>query len=218
LQHVTIGEQVTSAALGRAWVNLVDNILQGGTPMGDEGLELLGSTVAFRITSLDEILDRFADQAMIAEMKKVFFRESPNSLGHSYAKLIRGPGGRSDFQDVIALLREQPSTKRAMVTLAGEPGGKVPCVNAVQFLIREGAVQVMYFARGQDAFRKFYADGLCLAAMAQTVAAGLDRPTGVVRGFIGSSHIYHKDTPAIRELIAGVRLYLAGHENPRALA
>jgi thymidylate synthase len=199
-------------------VNLVDNILQAGTPMGEEGLELLGGTVAFRISGVDEILDRFADQEMIAEMKKVFFRESPNALGHSYAKLIRGPGGRYDFQDVIALLRDQPTTKRALVTLAGDPGGKVPCVNAVQFLVREGAVQVMYFARGQDAFRKFYADGLCLAAMAQTVAAGIERPAGVIRGFIGSSHIYHKDTPAIRELINGVRLYLAGYENQGALA
>jgi len=218
LQHVTIGEHVTSATLGRAWVNLVDNILQAGTPMGDEGLELLGATVAFQITGLDEILDRFADQEMIAEMKKVFFRESPNALGHSYAKLIRGPGGRHDLQDVIALLRDQPLTKRAMVTLAGDPGGKVPCVNAVQFLVREGAVQAMYFARGQDAFRKFYADGLCLSAMVQTVAAGIGRPTGIIRGFIGSSHIYHKDNPAIRELISSARLYLAGYENQGALA
>jgi thymidylate synthase len=206
------------ATLGRAWINLGDEILREGTPMGNEGLELLGVTVGFRGSGLDEILDRFADQQMIAEMKKVFFRDSPNDLGHSYAKLIRGPGGRHDLQDVIDLLQKEPLTKRALVTLSGEPGGKVPCVNAVQFLIRDDALQAMYFARGQDAFHKFYADGVCLATMAQMVATSLGRPVGFVRGFIGSSHIYHKDMTTIRELLASARLFLAGIENQGALA
>ena len=124
--------------------------------MGDEGLELLGSPVRFRIAGKsDEILDRFADAQMVAEMKKVFFRDGANALGHSYAKLVQGPDGRQDLQDVITLLKREPLTKRALVTLSGQPGGKVPCVNAVQFLVRDSAVQIMYFARGQDAFRKF---------------------------------------------------------------
>ncbi len=186
--------------------------------MADEGLELLGRTVAFHASGPDEILDRFGDQQMIAEMNKVFFRESPNALGHSYARLIKGPGGRNDLQDVIAMLREQPWTKRAMITLSGEAGGKVPCVNALQFLVRNETVQGMYFARGQDAFRKFYADALCLATMTRTVAEGLGRSTGTIRGFVGSSHIYHKDVPAIRELLSGARLYLAGFENAGTLA
>lgn len=178
--------------------------------MGDEGKELLGSTVAFQATTgPDDILERFADQGMAAEMKKVFFSDAPNSLGHSYAKLICGPDGRHDLQDVISLLERQPQTKRALVIFANQPGGKTPCVNAVQFLIRNEAVQLMYFARGQDAFRKFYADALCLAAMAEKVAAALRLTPGVVRGFIGSSHIYYKDVPAIREILSAAQSLLA---------
>jgi hypothetical protein len=60
----------------------------------------------------------------------------------------------------------------------------------------------MYFARGQDVFKKFYADGLCLTAMAQRVATALSRPLGIARGFIGSSHVYHDDMPTIRQTIA----------------
>jgi len=186
--------------------------------MGNEGRELLGVSVSFDSGGLDEILDRFADQQMIAEMRKVFFCEAPNALGHSYAKLLRGPDGRHDLQDIICLLRQEPLTKRALVTLSGEPGGKVPCVNAVQFLIRDQAVQVMYFARGQDAFRKFYADGVCLVTMAQKVADGVGRRIGAVRGLIGSSHIYHRDLQAIHELLASARAYLAGYPDPGVLA
>jgi thymidylate synthase len=187
--------------------------------MGHEGLELLGASVSFHAsTEPDEILQQFADPRMIAEMKKVFFSENLNSLGHSYAKIIRGPDGRHDLQDVISLLQREPLTKRALVTLSGEPGGKVPCVNAVQFLVRDKAVQTMYFARGQDAFRKFYADAICLATMAETVAAGLRLTAGMIQGFIGSSHIYHHDMPTIRSTLTSAKNYVPSQQKQGALA
>lgn len=187
--------------------------------MGEEGLELLGACVAFRATTgPDDIIDSFADRQMVAEMKKVFFSDSPNSLGHSYAKLIRGPEGRHDLQDIIGLLEREPQTKRALVSFSTRPGGKVPCVNAVQFLVRNGALQVMYFARGQDAFRKFYADALCLSTMAEKVAAALRLPPGTVTGFIGSSHVYHSDVGAIRDTLTSAKHLLARGPEEGALA
>jgi thymidylate synthase len=171
--------------------------------MGSEGLELLGANTSFLPSSRpDPILQRFADVNMIAEMQKVFFSEGANSLGHSYARLMHGPGGRNDLQDVISLLRAEPQTKRAVISFLSQPGGKVPCISAVQFLVRDEALQLIYFARGQDAFRKFYADALCLGRMAESVAQGLEASPGNIRGFIGSSHVYHQDMPAIRQMLA----------------
>jgi|GraSoiStandDraft_4_1057263.scaffolds.fasta_scaffold329711_1 thymidylate synthase len=184
--------------------------------MGSEGLELLGVNVSFLLTNgPDEILEQLADPLMIDEMKKVFFSDGANSLGHSYAKLMSGPGGRHDLQDVVALLRTEPLTKRAVVNFSSEPGGKVPCISAVQFLVRTGAVHVMYFARGQDAYKKFYADGLCLAAMAERVAAAVGMQLGVARGFIGSSHVYDSDMAAIRQTIARSKHFKAEKPNER---
>jgi thymidylate synthase len=170
--------------------------------MGEEGLELLGVNTSFCVThEPDPILERFADSTMVAEMKKVFFSNEANALGHSYATLIRGPGGRNDLQDVISLLQSEPQTKRGLVNFLSDPGRKVPCISAVQFLVRDGALQLIYFARGQDVFRKFYADGLCLANMAGTIAKALGVPPGTGRGFIGSAHAYHHDMSAIRALL-----------------
>lgn len=178
--------------------------------MGDEGLELLGRTVLFQPDPTpDDLLERFGDKQMMAEMQKVFFSEGPNSLGHSYARLICGPGGRNDLQDVIGLLQKEPATKRALVTFSAQPNGKVPCVTAVQFLVRAEALQLIYFARGQDAFRKFYADALCLVAIGQKVAEALRVSLGVVRGFIGSSHIYHRDLPEIQKTLAAAHQRLS---------
>jgi thymidylate synthase len=89
-----------------------------------------------------------------------------------------------------------------VVTLCGRGDGKVPCINVIQFLVRAGVLRTIYFARGQDAYKKFYADALCLANLARRVAERLDLPAGIVSGFIGSSHIYHEDRPAIDVFLA----------------
>jgi hypothetical protein len=207
--HGLGGNLLRCEGLGEAWFRLVELTVQTGAPLSAEGLELLGVQTVFPATGEpDELIARFGDRQLVAEMQKVFFAEGANALGHSYAGLMRGPDGRNDLSDVIALLRAEPSSKRAVVTLCGAGGGKVPCVNVIQFLVREGAVQVIYFARGQDAFKKFYADGLCLAKLAQRVAAGLGIGAATLTGFIGSSHIYHSDRPAIDRFLAAGRQFL----------
>jgi hypothetical protein len=189
------------SSLGEAWIWLLSAILRDGRPMHKEGLELLCASVAFpAVADGDPILERFGDVAMMAEMKTVFFGDDVGRLGHSYAKLMRGPAGRNDLEDIIALLRAEPWSKRAVLTLCGLPDGKVPCINAVQFLWR-GNLNTVYFARGQDAFRKLYADALCIGDMARRVAAGLGVATGTITAFIGSCHFYHEDRPAIERLL-----------------
>jgi hypothetical protein len=198
------------SSVGDAWVFLLDAIVRDGTPMGGEGLELLGVSVAFpAAANNDPILQRFGDPTVVAEMRKVFFGAGSGELNHSYASLMRGPGGRNDLEDVIALLRAEPWSKRAVLMLCGEGDGKVPCVNAVQFLLRD-ALRTIYFARGQDAFRKFYADALCVADMARRVAAGLGAANGSISAFIGSCHVYRADQPAVDQLLRDARPCLHG--------
>jgi thymidylate synthase len=200
------------ASLGETWIKLVQMTVQTGISVDGESIELLGVPVVFPAeVEGDELIRQFGDSRMIREMNNVFFADGVNALGHSYANLMRGPDGRQDFEDVISLLRAEPASKRAVLTLCGPGGGKVPCVNAVQFLVRAGTLHTVYFARAQDAFKKFYADALCLAKMARRVAGALRLPSGTVSGFIGSSHVYHEDRPAIDDFLArGNRLLLNG--------
>ena len=189
-------------SLGETWINLVRLTTEAGDALDDEGYECLGVNVSFPAISLhDPVIQAFGDPKMVADMKQVFFTDTINGLGHSYARLMRGPGGRADLRDIIDLLRAEPWSKRAVVTLCGESDGKVPCINVVQFLVRDNRVQTIYFSRGQDVYRKFYADALCLGAMAQTVARGLDLPAGSLTASIASIHVYHRDMPAIREFL-----------------
>ena len=190
-------------SLGETWIKLVQTTVQTGNSVDGKSIELLGVQVVFPAeVEGDEFIRQFGDSRMIAEMNNVFFADGANALRHGYANLMRGPDGRHDLEDVLSLLRNKPASKRAVVTLCGPGDGKVPCVNVVQFLIRAGVLHTIYFARGQDAFKKFYADALCLAKMARRVADGLGLPAGTVSGFIGSSHVYREDLPAIDDFLA----------------
>ena len=196
-------------SLGETWLNLVQRTARTGVAVDGECVELLGVEVAFPAGAEgDEVLREFGDGRMMAEMEKAFFADGANALGHSYAKLMRGPEGRRDLEDIISLLRADPASKRAVVTLCGTGDGKVPCVNVVQFLVRAGVLHTIYFARGQDAFKKFYADGLCLGKMARRVAEGLGLAAGAVSGYIGSSHVYREDGPAIEDFLERGKKYL----------
>jgi hypothetical protein len=198
--------------LGETWINLVHVTLQAGLNEDSDYYELLGVPLSFPAADqTDALVVQYGDCRLVAEMEKVFFSDAPNSLGHSYASLMSGPAGRRDLQDVIDLLRARPSSKRAVVTLCGSGNGEVPCVNVLQFLNRKGLLRTIYFARGQDAFRKFYADGLCVAKMARRVASALKLPAGRVDGFIGSSHVYHRDREAIDRFLFEGRSFL--HKN-----
>ena len=205
------------ASLGEIWFHIVRRTVQCGNPLGDEGLELLEVCAGFPAASdPDALIREFADARMLAEMEKVFFAEGSNALGHSYSKLMRGPAGRSDLEDVISLLRAEPASKRAVVTLCASGNGKVPCINVIEFLIREGELRTIYFARGQDAFKKFHADALCIGKMACRVAREVEVPAGRVSGFIGSSHIYHEDRAAIDSFLDRASEFLL-HAQPQGV-
>ncbi len=209
---LTCLHDLSGRSLGEAWLNLVQLTVQNGISVDGETLEILEVRVTFPACAEgDELIRQLGDSRMITEMEKVFFSNGTNALGHNYCDLMRGPGGRNDLEDVVALLRASPASKRAVVSLCSHGGGKVPCINVIQFLVRRGALRAIYFARGQDAFKKFYADALCLVKMTGRVAEALGMAADSISGFIGSSHIYHEDRPAIDKfLLRGNRLCSKG--------
>jgi hypothetical protein len=203
-------------SLGEAWINLLQRTLNDGDPLGDEATELLNVQAAFPADNEPDILlARFGNTQLIADMQKVFFTNEPNALGHSYAALMKGPGGRGDLEDVIGLLRKERLSKRAVLTLCGVGDGKVPCINVIQFLVRAERVETTYFARGQDVYNKFYADGLCVALMSRRVAGSLGLPAGNVTGFISSLHLYTCDIPAVRQVLVQAEPMAFSHAGGR---
>ena len=192
--------------LGETWLAALGEVYRAGRTVADETRELLHLYTTFEKGDFqaDPLLARFGSRRHVEEMRKVFFSAEPNLFGHHYRDGLRGPRGRNDFGDVVELLRDEPWSKRALVTLAGCGDGRVPCVSAIHFLQRDEGLLATYFARGQDVFRKFYADAACIYEAAQWVASALGIPLLAVSGLTSSAHVYLADLAEIRKLLEEV--------------
>jgi hypothetical protein len=190
-------------SLGETWLALLREVYSSSQTVGDTR-ELLHVCASFARCDYDSdpFLVRFASHENVEEMRKVFFTTEPNDFGHSYRDRIRGPRGRCDLSDVSELLVREPLSKRAAIVLVGEGDGRVPCINAVHFLRREEGLVATYFARGQDVFRKFYADAVCIFEMARRVADAIGVPVGRVVGVISSAHVNLADLAAVGDVLA----------------
>ncbi len=197
-------KEIRCATLGETWLAALREVYRSGRSVGEEMREVLHLWIAFQRGDFqaDPLLVRFASSRQVEEMRKVFFSSEPNLFGHSYSDCLRGPQGRADLGDVIELLGKDPASKRALVALVGLGDGRVPCINAIHVLRREDGLTATYFARGQDIFRKFFADGVCLHELAQRVASKLGIPLVAVFGMIGSAHLYLADLAEVRSLLA----------------
>lgn len=202
-------KEIWCSSLGETWLAVLREVVRAGQAVGDETRELLNVCAAFErgIFPGDPLLDRFASPQFVGEMRKVFFTSEANQFGHSYRDKLRGPQGRNDLSDIIGLLRHDPWSKRAVVALTGSGDGKVPCINTIHFLRREEGLTTNYFARGQDIFRKYYADGVCIFDMAARVASALGVPLLRISGLISSAHIYQKDLSEIHALLADAETF-----------
>ncbi len=192
--------------LNETWKNLLRLVLEHGDDSDQEIREARTVTVDFTVDTSDiNELAVYGLEETLSEMRKVFFTSGKNRFGHNYRSYWRGPFGREDLADVIDLLKNQPSTKRALLVFVDPMGKKVPCLNAIHFLIRHGRLDLSYFARGQDVYLKFCADAICVHDFGAMVSEALDITIGTITGVISSAHIYRKDFERVETILNSVQ-------------
>jgi thymidylate synthase len=191
--------------IGLAWFDAMRTVLDNGLPKDDELIELLNYQGNWKPTpELDPLIEAFANIKYIEEMEKVFFSRHENMFNHSYYDRVVGPYGNSGTKDIVKLLRDKTSTKKALLTFVPEGNGKVPCINIIHFLILQNRLHVHYFARGQDIFNKFYADAYCIQKYGELVAKELSIPIEACVGTISSAHIYLEDVERVRSILTKI--------------
>lgn len=195
--------EIKKETIGQAWKELVTFTKNNGVQLADEGLEVLDINIKFKhdFNREDIILEKYADKKMIENMQKVFFSNKENELGHNYFYNMCLSCKNDYITDVIRVLEEKRNSKRAALTLNSSGNEKVPCINVISFLIRDGKLNIYYFSRGQDAYKKFYADALVIATMQSNVAKKLSIDIGEISGYIVSSHIYNIDMTNINKFL-----------------
>lgn len=102
------------------------------------------------------------DLAMIAHYAprlRRFSADGQRLTGTAYGPRVFGPGpdGASQFDRVLALLRADPDTKRAVLIIMqpgelADPGNPdVACATALHLMLRGGALQMTAYMRANDA-------------------------------------------------------------------
>ena len=183
------------------WIEALRETLRFGVRVEDY-VELLNLPYVINAPTIDDpLLARWADSSHIREMRKVFRGDGPNRFGHSYKERMIGPVPGDAIEGVVAALSRDAKTRRAVITLVGSGQGDVPCVNAIQFLVRGDTVLANALARGQDLYNKFYADALAILDLADEVRRQTARTHIALIGSIGSAHVYEADLASANTLL-----------------
>jgi len=112
-----------------------------------------------------------------------------------YGPRLFGQGGQDQVKNVIDLLTERPTSRRAVIQIFDKqdiavPHKEVPCTTTLQFFVREERLDMVVSMRSNDAYFGLPHDVFCFTMLQELVARTLRRDVGIYRHFAGSLHIY----------------------------
>jgi thymidylate synthase len=142
--------------------------------------------------------------------------------GSAYGSRLFRPapgGGQSAFDQVLGIIRDDPATKRAVMTMfrpeeLAVPGNlDVSCVLAFQLLLRDGRLHAVCYMRASDADQGLLSDVFSFTLLQEFAARQLGVPVGTYSHYAGSMHIAETSLPRVGEALAEARD--SGRAGPR---
>jgi thymidylate synthase len=119
--------------------------------------------------------------------------------GEKTVRAAYGPRLRTKDRDqlrwVIAMLKERPSTRRAVIPIFSEADtqedhSEVPCTCTLQFLVRSGRLELITHMRSNDAYLGLASDVFAFTMIQEIVARSLGVEIGTYKHLVGSFHLY----------------------------
>lgn len=118
------------------------------------------------------------------------------------------PDGRSQFDRILALLRDDPDTKRATMLimrpdeLVDPANPDVACTLGLQFMLRSGRLHLSAYMRGNDAMIGLYGDTFAFTVIQELTARLLGVEVGSYAHHVGSMHINALDIAKVERILA----------------
>jgi len=160
-------------------------------------------------------LSRSNDLAQIAPYIRAYAKSAEDGkIFGGYGPRLFDWKGTNQIQNVIDLLRANPTSRRAAVQLfdaedlvhdpAVLPNGHldIPCTCTMQFLIRDGALSMVVYMRSNDVWKGLPHDVFCFTMLQEIVAVSLDVPLGRYHHTVGSLHLYNGDKTSAEGVIS----------------
>lgn len=163
--------------------------------------EILAHCITIETVSIDDpVIGEYADWQRIDYTRKRYGQESGTG---GYGEFIYGQD-HERLDHIVHKLLSNPSTKSATVNAPNTwlaNCGKPPCLTAVDFKIREGALLMTAMYRSQNVFTKQPGNLLALRDFQETIANRVDVPAGPINLFAASAHIYEPDWGCSEEIL-----------------
>lgn len=136
---------------------------------------------------------------------ELFLNSSDTQFDYTYGNRIRQYHYSIDqLQRICKILNEVPQSRRAIINI-GDPVEDievVPCLQLIDFKIREKLMCVAYF-RSHDAYRGFPANACALSELMRIVAGRCKIECGSLTIISNKAHIYLKDIDEVLKIIGG---------------
>lgn len=122
--------------------------------------------------------------------------DDDNSVRNGYgARLFNQNGQHDQIQNVINILKEKPTSRRAVIQLFDasdltEKFNEVPCTCTLQFLIRKDKLNLLVNMRSNDAYRGLPHDIFAFTMLQELIARSLNVEVGIYKHCVGSLHLY----------------------------
>jgi thymidylate synthase len=124
----------------------------------------------------------------------------------AYGPRLFNKRGNDQVRNVISLLGRNPSTRRAVIQLfdaedIAAPHMEIPCTCTLQFMIRDGRLELVACMRSNDAFKGLPHDVFSFTMIQEIIARTLGCQLGNYTHFVGSLHLYDRDLRAAKQYL-----------------
>ena len=143
-------------------------------------------------------LAKSADADFVSYYLPRYRNDAEGDILHgAYGPRLFGLHGQDQISNVIALLKQNSASRRAVIQLfdatdLAEEHKDVPCTCSLQFLVRGGAVHMFSAMRSNDVFLGLPHDVFCFTMIQELVARTLKFELGIYKHAVGSLHLYHE--------------------------
>jgi thymidylate synthase len=135
--------------------------------------------------------------------------EPDGTVHGGYGPRLFGDGPDAQVQNIIALLKESPSTRRAVIQVfdrhdlySGHRFKDVPCTSTLQFLLRQGQLNLVTSMRSNDVYLGLPFDVFSFTMLQELVARELDVEVGRYIHMVGSLHLYDTNRSDVEHFLA----------------
>lgn len=127
---------------------------------------------------------------------------SDGTINSNYGWCLFSAGNGRQYENLVNELRKNPESRRAIAVYTRpsmwsdysfDGRSDFMCTNAVQYVIRDGAVDAIVQMRSNDALIGYKNDRAWQQHALERVAADVGVPVGVLHWQVGSLHVYERD-------------------------